>query len=117
MQISWNKCQNDNWCSLNTVDLNHSHFDGMEGVYVIWYLGNPGATVRIGQGVIRDRLQSHRQGNEIQAFSSLGLFVTWASLQLQYRDGVEAYLGEKLKPIVGDRFPNAAPIAVNLPWE
>jgi hypothetical protein len=32
------------------------------------------------------------------------------------RDGIERYLAETLKPKVGEAFPQAPPIAVNLPW-
>ena len=33
------------------------------------------------------------------------------------RAGVEKYLGESLKPVVGNRLPDVHPIRVNLPWE
>jgi len=33
------------------------------------------------------------------------------------RDGVERYLTDHWKPVVGDRCPVAAPIEVNSPWE
>jgi len=66
MNLTWNKCQGDDWCSLKSVDLDNSHFDNMEGVYVIWHGGNDAKTVRIGQGVIRDRLAAHRDDPEVQ---------------------------------------------------
>lgn len=116
MQITWNKCQGQVWCKLDTVNLSHAHFDSMEGVYVIWHGGANAATVRVGQGVIRDRLTSHRTDPEIQAFASLGLFVTWASVQAIQRDGVEVFLANRLKPKVGQRFLSVAEISVNLPW-
>jgi hypothetical protein len=116
MNVEWIKCDGDNWCELNSVNLQHDHFEGMEGVYIIWYIGNPSKTVRVGQGVIRDRISAHRDDNQIQAYSNLGLFVTWASIPAKFRDGVEAYLAASLDPLVGERFPNRAPIEVNLPW-
>ena len=63
--MTWNRCQGDGWCLLDTVDLTHSHFDGMEGVYVIWHGGQSPWTVRVGQGVIRDRLQAHRNDSAV----------------------------------------------------
>ena len=88
----------------------------MEGVYIIWHAGQNPATVRVGQGVIRDRLAEHREDDEVQAYKERALYVTWASVSAQYWDGVEVYLGEKLMPLVGERFPKTKPIEVNLPW-
>lgn len=88
----------------------------MEGVYVIWYGGQNPATVRVGQGVIRDRLQAHRNDPEVQSYAHLSLYVTWASVLARERDGVEAYLAQQLRPVVGERFPQRHPIPVNLPW-
>ena len=116
MQLSWIKCHGDTWCSLRNVDLGHAHFDQMEGVYIIWHMGNPAQTVRVGQGVIRDRLQAHRNDPKVQAYAYLGLSVTWAEVTGPYRDGVEAYLASQLNPLVGERFPARLPIAVNMPW-
>jgi hypothetical protein len=116
MTLLWNKCQGNSWCGLNSVDLDHSHFDGMEGVYIIWYGGSNPATVRVGQGIIRDRLRAHRNDTAIQAYSAKGLYVTWAAVEARYRDGVEAYLAAKLMPLVGERFPQRRPVQVNLPW-
>ena len=116
MALTWNKCQGDEWCGLNTVNLGHNHFDGMEGVYIIWHGGQNPATVRVGQGVIRDRLQTHRNDHEVQAYAHLGLSVTWAAVPARDRDGVEAYLAQQLQPLVGERFPQRRATAVNLPW-
>lgn len=115
MNVEWGKCQGDAWCKLANVDLTHEHFNNMEGVYIIWHLGDKPATVRVGQGVIKDRLAAHRNDKAVQAYSAYGLFVTWARVEAAYRDGVEAFVAERLNPIVGDRFPNRRAIEVNLP--
>jgi hypothetical protein len=114
--LAWNQCQGDVWCSLSDVDLSHNHFDGMEGVYAILHGGTNPATVRVGQGIIRDRLQSHRIDPDIQAYAHLQPYVTWARVSARDRDGVEAYLAQKLQPLVGKRFPKRKPISVNTPW-
>ena len=116
MNVKWMKCQGEVWCPLSTVNLSHAHFNDMEGVYVVWHGGSNPATVRIGQGIIKERLATHRVDPDVQAFANFGLFVTWASIPGMYRDGVEVFLATRLKPKVGDRFPNAQPIEVNLPW-
>ena len=116
MIVNWNKCQGDVWCPLNTVNLEHSHFDNKWGVYIIWHAGSNAATVRVGQGFIRDRLRAHRIDPEIQRYKDLTLYVTWASVAEVQRDGVERYLAEVLNPKIGTRFPDVLPIEVNLPW-
>jgi len=116
MNLNWIKCQGDVWGPLNTVSLSHSHFDSMDGVYIIWHGGSNPKTVRVGQGNIRKRLEAHRTDPDVQAYAHLGLYVTWASVPEDSRNGIEAYLAQKLKPIVGERFPDTAPISVNLPW-
>lgn len=85
------------------------------GVYVIWHGGKPPDVVRVGQGNIKDRLTKHRAEKEILAYEEYGLYVTWASLEVEYLDGVEAYLAGRYSPLLGERFPDARQIAVNLP--
>jgi hypothetical protein len=88
----------------------------MDGVYVIWHGGQTPKTVYVGQGVIRDRLTAHRTDARIQAYSTLTLYVTWAAVDASSRNGAEVYLANRLAPIVGENYPNVAPIEVNLPW-
>ena len=116
MNVTWNKCDGGSWCSLNKVNLLHEHFDGMGGLYIIWHGGPTPKVVRVGQGVIRDRLTAHRQDEEIQPYVGLNLYVTWASVDARSHDGVKAFLADELSPLVGERFPNVSPIPINLPW-
>ena len=116
MIVNWNKCQGDVWCPLNTVNLEHSHFDNMWGVYIIWHAGPNAATVRVGKGFIKDMLREHRVDLHVQQYKDLTLYVTWASVSAAQRDGVERYLAETLNPKVRTHFPNAPLIDVNLPW-
>ena len=116
MQLSWIKCQGNVWCNLNTVNLDSAHFNNMEGVYVIWHVGNNPAVVYVGQGKIKDRIAEHRKDPRIQRYQSLGLYATWASVDNSSRDGVERFLYDLWRPLIGDRRPNAIPIQVNLPW-
>ena len=116
MQLDWTKCQGEVWCKLNSVNLEHEHFNNRSGVYIIWHGGNTPAVVYIGKGLIKDRLAAHRHNPSIQQFNNLGLYVTWAIVDVQYRDGVEQYLANKWNPKVGERHPDTAPIEVNSPW-
>jgi hypothetical protein len=120
-EVRWITCKGDGgqgtqWCPLETVDL--ESIGVIAGVYIIWHEGNPSRVVRVGQGApIKDRLGAHRLDREITAYGQIGkLRVTWAAVPASQRDGVERYLADKWKPLVGDAFPNAVPIAVNSPW-
>lgn len=115
INVTWTKCEGDVWCRLNNVNLSANHFDNIEGVYLIWHTQNDSAYVRVGQGNIRDRLTAHRNDSDVQQYVNLDLRVTWAQVDARYRDGVEAYLAQQLNPLVGERFPDVTPIAVNLP--
>ncbi|MDD9812109.1 MAG: hypothetical protein OXU71_10455 [Gammaproteobacteria bacterium] len=120
-QIRWikcesKKCESGAWCKLNSVNLQHSHFDGLEGVYIIWhYDGQRPETLYVGQGKIRERLSAHHENVAIQNSKYGPLHVTWAKVDAGDRDGVEAYLGDKLRPLVGEKFPAVHPVAVDLP--
>lgn len=116
MQLVWNKCEGNAWCPFLTVNLSHSHFVGMEGVYVIWHGGQQAWTVYVGQGKIADRIAAHRNEANILQYSPSGLFVTWAPVDKASRDGVERYLADQLHPKVGAAHPDAWPIQVNFPW-
>jgi len=114
MQLVWIKC-GDDWCLLNTVNLQHHNLNGVEGVYMIWYRGPNNPVVRVGQGVIRDRLAAHRKDAAVQAYADRTLPVTWAVVPAAQRDGVEKFLADQYSPLVGERFPDRIPIGVNLP--
>lgn len=117
MTINWAKCGDDkHWCSLEALDLDSVGDIG--GVYIIWHDGNPSRVVRIGQGdPIKNRLGSHRNDKTILSYRKMGrLRVTWASVPLVQRDGVERYLADTWLPLVGEAFPDVEPIAVNSPW-
>ncbi|UCD75617.1 MAG: hypothetical protein JSV91_01620 [Phycisphaerales bacterium] len=116
MQVQWRKGDGNLWCRLNTVDLTHRHFDGLEGVYVIWHGGDNPAVLRIGQGAIREKLTEHRGDVEVQQHDDKLLMVTWAAVPQAERDGVEKYLADELQPLLGDRFADRSTVEVNLPW-
>ncbi len=115
MKLLWNKCPEDSWCELYTVDLGDPHFDDLEGVYVIWHGGSAPNCVCVGQGAIRERLATHRTDPAIQQYARHELFVTWAQVPTACRSGVERFLAEQFAPKVDYHFPDVAPFPVNLP--
>jgi len=118
LNLIWTKCQGDVWGSLINIDLTHPYLDSIEGVYIIWHGGRNLRVVRVGQGVVRDRLNVHRKNKAVLQYTNSGpLRVTWATVDARYRDGVERYLTERLEPLVEDRFLTVPPIEVNLPYQ
>ena len=115
ISVTWVKCGNGaNWCPLETVDLSGV---SATGVYIIWHDGNPSRVVRIGQGDIAARLGAHRRDRAVLAFNRFGtLRVTWAAVPAHQVDSVERYLANQWSPLIGDAFPDVAPLAVNSPF-
>lgn len=117
LQLNWVKCQKDQWCSFNHVDMS---FVSTQGVYVIWYSGNPGwpsKVVYVGHGSVAAQIKSLRTSAKLSNFLKHGtLYLTWASVSAKDREGVARYLAEKWSPEVGGGETDVAPIAVNSPW-
>ena len=115
-ELVWKQCQYNLWCWLASVNLQHEHFDDMEGVYIIWHEGQNPHVVYVGSGVIRDRLYEHREDERIQKYADLRLGVTWARVEKTSQPGVERYLADRWKPLVGEH-PQVPPIEVNSPFK
>jgi hypothetical protein len=113
--LQWTKSAGDDWYELDYVDL--SKID-CYGVYLIWKRGDaflrPSQVVRVGQGDIATSLAAQRHDAAITRHGP-GLLVTWAEVAAFYAGGVEVYLAQRLRPLVGDRFSLATPFPVNLP--
>ena len=103
------------WSHLFDVDLNHEHFEDAEGVYVVWHHGrNP--VLRVGQGLIRHEIETLLDAPDvIEIGQETVLYVTWAKIDDEERDGVERYLAEMLDPQIAGPLPDAESIEVNLP--
>ena len=116
--VQWEKCKRGDWCYLSELDLAHSRFDDMEGVYLIWYVAEKTVCLRIGQGFIRDCLIQELYDDEIFAQRQRReLFVTWAEVGSTIRSSVAKYIIEELDPELECTCPESKPIEVNLPWD
>ena len=120
LTLNWFSRDNANrYYQLFGVDLSSSHFDDLEGVYVIWRAGGiiPVA-VYVGQGIIKNRLYAHRNNPDILQYSTQTspLYVAWAEVPWGPRTGVEMFLHNELNPLVGEPPQgNPIPVRVNLP--
>jgi hypothetical protein len=111
-RLHWVTTFSGQWPSLSHVSLPNMH---EFGVYVIWVPGRLKPAIRVGQGFIAERLTSHRRNPMIVSHGRPFLHVTWAQAPQNMTDGIERYLGDTLRPIESERFPDCTPIPVNLP--
>jgi hypothetical protein len=111
LTVSWGTCgDNNHWCDFIKLDLSSDYFKDLKGVYIIW---NADGVVRVGSGIIKDRIAAHREDKEITAYKDL--VVTWAQVNANQMEGVEKFLADQYNPKIGERFPDRTPIKVNLP--
>ena len=111
--VTWISRGRDGWCSLDKVDLRRLR---TTGVYIVWYLGNPGRVVRLGQGDIATELAALQADKKTLSYMAKGdLLVTWAEVSPQRIDGIERYLAETWPPLIPGASRDAAPIEVNSP--
>jgi hypothetical protein len=96
--LEWNKCKAGTWCTLSELDLDHEHFDDMEGVYVIWYGEESPVALRVGYGYVRNCLANERNDKNV-------LFC----------GGVVRYIADVLQPELESSSPDVEPIEVNIP--
>ncbi len=114
MELQWIKCgPGDRYCHLELVNLGEVTCDG---VYIIWN-SSSGKVIRIGQGDIRQRLQSHRLDPNILVYrGGSTLLVTWAEVPAhEIRLQIERYLDRIFAPIVPTNAPPGSYLQVNLP--
>ena len=111
LSVKWAKYKKQGWCKLNTLNLDQVRASGN---FIIWKPQNKNNVIRIGHGHIADELQALRNNSLMAKFGD-DLFVTWAPVQEQYRDGLERYLYEQYSPVSVDRVANARLVYVNMP--
>lgn len=100
---------------------------GAGGVFAVFHRGVKPGWVYVGAtrdlGAAVERLQDHPEVSEMEARG--GLYITWAFIKDDKRDGVVAYLREQLKPEIVDPEMDremgcspdkAKPIPVQRPW-
>ena len=142
MTVRWQKRNEylfwDHWCQLDLDILNDTRLEvcsgadyygrnicfRITGVYIIWAGTDNRTILKVGSGIIKDRLQAHLKDPQVQAYKHRGLYVTWAPFlfvdrSLDKQRDVERFLGVLLNPKLTERLPNNVDaIWVNLPeWD
>lgn len=116
MAVDWLKCKGGVWCDLFKLDLNHEYLN-VNGVFIVWVgENNERKVLKVGSGNIAQNFAALRKELAIQAFSHLGVKVTWTEASALKRAGIELYLNSELDPTMMADLPKALPIKVPLPW-
>lgn len=128
--VHWQKCiKNSLWCQFNEKLLNDGRLDarlgdysvGISGVYIIWTGTDTNRTVlKVGSGIIKDKLAADLKNPDIQAHKPTRLYVTWASTlsaigSEKIQKGMEKFLEIVFKPKVVEYLPDVDLVMVNLP--
>lgn len=144
MTVQWQKCNNylswGSWCQLDSDLLDDQRLEirletrfgvlrtDIIGVYIIWAGVNNRTILKVGSGIIKDRLRAHLNDPKVQVYKHKGLYATWACITPSFKPdgkfddkerGIEGFLGLILNPKLGKRFPNNVDfILVNMPeWD
>ena len=119
-RIDWGIPESGVWRPLSS---DFSDVDGT-GIYIVRQTDGP--AVVVGQGEVKDSLSTLRKDPRVLRHDSPGspLLATWAIVagmkqtKMLYSgqlDGIERYLAETLKPLIGKRYPDVPPVPVPLP--
>lgn len=127
--VQWQRClKNSLWCQFNEKLLSNGRFEtrlgdhsvNISGIYIIWTgIGNR-TVLKVGSGIIKDKLEAHLRDPEIQAYKPTRLYVTWASTLSvigaeEIQKGVEKFLDIVFKPKLTEHLPDVDLVMVNLP--
>ncbi len=106
LPVRWVKSVGGDFLDLLRVNLEAPYFAApVLGVYVIWYTGAKKApVVKVGQGNIKDQIIANRTNIQVTQYSASGqMKISWVIVNRQNFDGVEAFLYDYYKPLVGER--------------
>ena len=120
MTVDWMIGSDNNWCALDEIDFTSECFGtDLSGVYIVWFgadtAGHEGRVVCVGHGIIKNKLAALREDPTLARYSCRRLLVTWAEVEKEYQNSIEAYLEANLVPILGNHHTNAVQKIVNLP--
>ena len=113
--VEWEKCKRGKWCNLSELDLDHEHFDDMEGVYVLWQGEENPVALRVGQGLIRECLAKEQNDKDVLVYLQNEIYVTWAKVDRRFSGGIVRYIANILQPKLDSSSLDVVPIEVNIP--
>lgn len=118
---AWVRTPRGRYFRLVHLDPEAEDLSGAGGVLVVWHAGLWPAWVYVAAASDLARALHHlADDDDIMSYEANGgLYVTWSFLRPEYRDGVVAYLVERLRPKVlpNPAAANAVPIPVLSPTD
>lgn len=127
--VQWQRClKNSLWCQFNEKLLSNGRFEtrlgdhnvSISGVYILWTGIDNRTVLKVGSGIIKDKLEAHLRDPEVQAYKPTKLYVTWASTvpvigAKEIQKGAEKFLDIVFKPKLAAHLPDVDLVMVNLP--
>ena len=127
--VQWQRClKNSLWCQFNEKLLSNGRFEtrlgdhsvSISGVYILWTGIDNRTVLKVGSGIIKDKLEAHLRDPEVQAYKPTRLYVTWASTlsvigATEIQKGAEKFLDIVFKPKLAEHLPDVDLVMVNLP--
>lgn len=127
--VQWQRClKNSLWCQFNEKLLSNGRFEtrlgdhsvNISGIYIIWTGIDNRTVLKVGSGIIKDKLEAHLRDPEVQAYKPTRLYVTWASTLSvigaeDIQKGAEKFLDIVFKPKLAAHLPDVDLVMVNLP--
>lgn len=108
--VDWGRNPRGQFYKFLTFDPEKAGLKGVGGVYVLWHSGVQPRWVYVGHSIdIAADLDALADNDEVMEYNSRGgLFVTWAPIKPEYRQGVLRFLTESMEPLIEN--PKAARI-------
>ena len=106
------------YCETENIDLEDKLIKGVEGNYIYWCPGRANEIAYVGLGIIDKAIKRHREKDDPvkKHYGTEELYFTYAVVADKNQKGVEHYLGDLLKPEVGEKWSGNEPkIEINLP--
>ena len=114
--LNWAITFENTWPVFDTLAMPQA--GSVHGVYIIWWGNADPDVLYVGSGDVGSRLWAHASDHRFVEYQRNGLRLscTWAEVDPRQIHGAERFLGDKLQPRFGEKFPQDTPIPVNLPW-
>lgn len=107
VDVEWQRDERGYYYRLLRLHPAEAGLVGVGGVYVMWSRGVHPKWIHVGAtGNLGEAIGWARDAQEVLAFEGRGsVYVTWAPIKADYRDGVAIYLKDKLSPELPQPFP------------
>jgi hypothetical protein len=112
--VEWQRHAEGHWCQLEKLD---PPPPAEPGVYIIWHGGARPRVLRVGHGVLADRLAELGEDPRLCSYRRYGtLFVTWAEISQDLARGAAKYIANRFRPVHTDALTGVTTVPVTAPF-